>query len=170
MSTLSYLQSTLSSLQERKRITDEKLKVQRQRKKDIERIIAEINDKFDDYIGDITKHSKSISEDIHTGVNGSRNLTNQSYMVKDECEKYPESDSKLSSTLSNLYSELTVVSNKIIELENEIASLKVQIIDTQEAIQAEIRRLEEEARAAREAMEREAAAREASKKTNVVKK
>jgi predicted nucleic acid-binding Zn-ribbon protein len=175
MSTLSYLQSSLSNLQERKRVAEEKLKVQKQREKDIKGIIAEINDKFDDYIGDITKHAKNTSEDIQEGVNGSVNLTDQSYIVNDEYEKYPESDSRLSSSLSNLKSELSVVANKIIELENEIASLKIQIIVTQDAIQAEIRRIEEEARAAREAAAREAsaresAAREASKKTSVTKK
>lgn len=162
MSTLSYLQNSLGNLQENKRIAEEKLKVQKQRKKDIEHIIAEINDKFDDYIGKITIHAKNTSEDIQAGVNGSANLTNQSYIVNDEYEKYPESDPKLSISLLNLNSELSVVSNKIMELENEIASLKNQIIDTQDAIQAEIRRIEEAERAAREAARREAASKEAA--------
>ena len=123
MSTLRYLQSTLSGLQEKKRIAEAKLKIEKQKLKDIEKIIDSINRNFDDYISDIAKNARNTSEGILSGVKGSTNMQNQSDIVRSEDEKQPDSDGQLSAVLSNLRSELSVVQNKIIELEDEIASL-----------------------------------------------
>lgn len=159
MSTLSSLESTLRHLQEKKRVAEEKLRLQKQRKKDIERIVSDINRNFNDDINKISKYSKEIAGDVYNGVNGSRNMRVQSEIISDEYEKYPDLDLKLSACLSSLHNELTAVIRKIEELENEIEQLKSQIYYTQDAIRAEIRRIENE-RAAREAAAREAAAKE----------
>lgn len=160
MSSLYELNMTLSRLYTQKEELEKQLKVQKQRKSEIENIINKVTD-LDDYSINIARNLSNASTELCDGLKYTQRINSISAEILEDTEKIPALDTKLSSAMDNLKFELQKVSQKINELETQIKNTSNQIASTQSAIQAEERRLEEEARA-REAAEREAAAREAA--------
>lgn len=141
MSTLSNLQSTLRRLQSQKTSAEQELRILRQRKSDVETISNSLFRVSDDGAGSINSYLLKTADDLTSAVSGNRNIYVQQSRFAGEKEKGGDADARLSTSLSNLRSELKSTEKKIAELTSEVDRLKISIRNTEKAIDEEKKRV-----------------------------
>lgn len=131
MSRVSELEARLSRLKNQKKNTESSRKSYKARREDLEKIIKKLVDVTDDSYGDINRFVRGISEDLRSSIKGSRFADNLEGAVNDSKESSSSSDKNISEALSNLRAELQKVKSKIEGYDNDIASLRRQINNTE---------------------------------------
>lgn len=135
MASSSYLKS-----QRRIKINERDTYIRRQQ--GVDNIIGNINTDLDVYISNTNCMISSCSSWLSSGLKGKKG--NISEEIQDEQEKYPYSDSKISSSNSKLSEESKRCQNKITLLNSEISSLDSQIREAEQREAEERRRAMEE--------------------------
>ncbi len=162
MSTLNYLNNQLRSLRGQKSEAQRQLNIQRNRKRDLEKLIRDLQNVCDGNIGGIngiiSGLFSSMRQAVQVGGSSYRHLSSSEWSEKGTSEDY-----EISIAIDNLKRELYQTDQRISELEAEIRRCDQRISSTQSDISAEKKRLAAEAaRKAAEAARK--AAEEAAKK------
>lgn len=144
MSYLSDLQSQLSRLEGERDDCKSRLRIQKNRKEELENLKQDITRTGNNGYGPVNTFLSKAANALQEAISLENIFSVRSTEMQEYKEKETSSDSLLGEALFNLQQELTSVSAKIDELENNIRYLDQRISSTKSAIADELRRMAEE--------------------------
>lgn len=99
------------------------------RKREIQRIISSIDNKFDDNVNHVNSHLEKCISNLSAGLKGCSSAGLWCSKLESLKEHHPCADSKIAGCRDNLSREENRCQQEIDRLEDEVASLKQQIKD-----------------------------------------
>ena len=138
---LKTLQDKLAKLKSALSGHKSELKVQKDRKEDIEEIITNIKNVSNDRTDDVNSCLNKLIENYDDALKGCSSTTSLDSATSGDKEEDSFSDSQLSEALTELRNELNAVVRKISELEGNVSTESSQITSCESSIRTEKRNI-----------------------------